>query len=149
MNLSKHFTLAEFTHSQTAERAGIDNAPNDEQRAKITILCVNVLEPVREHFGLPVRIDSGFRSQALNAIVPNSSNTSQHSLGEAADIVIPGVELMDVFGFIKDNLEFDQVIFELTWVHVSFRLGKNRKQVLRAKFTDGKVSYIPWREDET
>lgn len=149
MNLSKHFTLEEFTHSQTAARLGIDNLPNDVQTSHIIDLCERVLEPVREHFSVPVRIDSGFRSEALNNAVPNSSKTSQHSLGEAADIVVPGVELLDVFKFIKDNLEFDQVIFELTWVHVSFRAGKNRKQALRAKFENGKVSYLPWSDYET
>jgi zinc D-Ala-D-Ala carboxypeptidase len=144
MNLSKHFTLEEFTHSQTASRLGIDNNPNEEQKSNLIALCNNVLEPVREHFGQPVRIDSGFRSQALNNAVPNSSSTSQHSLGEAADIVIPGIELLDIFRYIISEIEFDQVIYELTWVHVSFRSGKNRKQALQAKFTDGKVSYSPW-----
>jgi zinc D-Ala-D-Ala carboxypeptidase len=146
MNLSKHFTLDEFTHSQTASRLGIPNIPSAEETMSIITLCENVLEPVRVHFDRPVRIDSGYRCQALNEAIPNSSKTSQHMIGEAADIIVPGVQLMDVFLYIKDNLEFDQVIFELTWVHVSFRKIGNRRQALTASFENGKVHYSEWIE---
>ena len=146
MNLSKHFTLEEFCHSQTASRLGIDNTPNDSQIQSMVDLCNNVLEVVRVHFDKPVVIDSGFRCPQLNVAIPNSSTTSQHCIGEAADIIIPGVQLIDVFNYIKDNLDFDQVIFELTWVHVSFRSVGNRKQALQATFENGKVHYSEYVE---
>jgi zinc D-Ala-D-Ala carboxypeptidase len=149
MNLSKHFTLEEIIHSDTASKLGIDNFPNEAQTEKLITLCELVLEPIREFFGLPVHIDSGFRSKELNDAVPNSSKTSQHSLGEAADIVIPGVELVSIISYITEVLEFDQVILEPTWVHVSFKAGENRKQALKAISQNGKMTYIPWSKNET
>jgi zinc D-Ala-D-Ala carboxypeptidase len=149
MQLSKHFTLEEFTHSDTALKLGIDNSPNEEQTEKLKTLCEFVLERIREFFGLPVHIDSGFRSEALNDAVPNSSKTSQHSLGEAADITIPGLDLVHIIRYIVAVLEYDQVILEPTWVHVSFRAGKNRKQALKAFPHNGEMNYIPWSENET
>lgn len=146
MNLSEHFALKEFTRSNTASRLGIDNSPNEEQTSNLIALCYNVLEPIREHFGIPVRIDSGFRSEALNNAVPNSSKTSQHSLGEAADITVQGIDLVSIISYITQALEFDQVILEPAWVHVSFRAGKNRKQALKAIPENGKMKYIPWSE---
>lgn len=144
MNLSDHFTLEEFTHSQTASRMGIDNIPNDAQKQSMITLCNEVLEPLRAHFGVPIHIDSGFRCQQLNSAVPNSSSISQHCLGEAADIIVTGVQLADVFAYIKDNMEFDQVIFELTWVHVSYRIARLRKEAYVAHFENGGVIYKPW-----
>jgi zinc D-Ala-D-Ala carboxypeptidase len=146
MDLSKHFTLEEFCHSQTAARLAIDNIPNDVQIQAMRNLCITVLEPLRAHFNLPVIVDSGFRCPKLNAAIPNSSTTSQHCLGEAVDIIIPGITLTDIFNFIKDNLEFDQIIYEGTWVHVSYRLIGNRKQALEATFSSGGVSYESWKE---
>ena len=146
MRLSEHFTLEEFIHSQTASRLGIINEPNEMQGQSMIDLCVNVLERIRERFGKPVVIDSGFRSEELNNAVPNSSKSSQHTLGQAADIVIPGVPLVEVFLYIKDNLKYDQVIFELTWVHVSYKVHDNRMQALRAIFDNGKVHYADWKD---
>jgi zinc D-Ala-D-Ala carboxypeptidase len=141
MNLSKHFSLDEFLHSQTATRLGIDNEPTTEQINNMIDLCEDVLESVRAHFGRPVIIDSGFRCKALNDAIPNSSKTSQHMIGEAADIIIPGVTLTDVLDFIVKNLEFDQCIFEQDWVHVSFHKGNNRKETLNATFDANGVHY--------
>jgi zinc D-Ala-D-Ala carboxypeptidase len=146
MDLSKHFTLEEFCHSQTAARLAIDNIPNDIQIQAMRNLCIAVLEPLRAHFNLPVVIDSGYRCPMLNSSIPNSSTSSQHMLGEAADIIIPGITLTDIFNFIKDNLEFDQIIYEGTWVHVSYRLVGNRKQALEATFSSNGVSYEAWKE---
>ena len=142
MNLSEHFTVEEFEYSQTALRAGIDNTIPPALMNHAIDLCQNVLEKVREHFGLPVHIDSGYRSIALNTIVPGSSNTSQHTLCEAADITIKGVKLLDIFKYIQDNLDFDQLIFEYSsWVHVSWS-DRQRKETLRK---DTGTSYIPFK----
>ena len=133
MNLSKHFTLDEMT---TTSRTAA-NDPNEQEIIALTALCENVLEPIRNHFGSPVTILSGFRSQEVNRLV-GGAKTSQHLRGEAADITIKGVANVDVFNFIKINLDFDQVIAEKLmenngqsgWVHVSYRLKRNRKEAL-------------------
>lgn len=138
MKLSPNFTLAEMTASQIARRIGDSNQP---QLATVVdamrLLCVKVLEPVRAHFGRPVRVNSGYRSAATNAAV-GSSPTSQHRRGEAADIEIPGVSNDVLARWIADHVEFDQLILEAHrrgapnsgWVHVSYRAGRNRRQVL-------------------
>jgi hypothetical protein len=146
MNLTKHFTLEEMVHSQTASRLGIKNEPNQQQIDSMILLCQRILEPVRVYFDKFVIVDSGFRCKELNDAVPNSSKTSQHPLGEAADIVVSGTSVLDVFNFIKDNLEFDQVIYEIKWTHVSYKKGNNRKQILEATFINGKVHYNEWRK---
>ena len=148
MDLSKHFTLEEFTHSQTASRLNIENTPNEIQIQSMVTLCERVLEPVRVHFDKPVIIDSGFRCPQLNSSIPNSSPTSQHMIGEAADIIIPGIVLPDIFNFIKENLDFDQIIYEGDWVHVSYRAIGNRKQALEATFSSTGVIYEPHKENE-
>lgn len=128
MRLSKHFTLSEFTKSQTASRRGIRNKPTDAQIARMKLLCEKVLEPVREHFGKPVRITSGFRSFALNRAIGGSTN-SQHSKGEAADFEITGISNYEVADWMHKNLNYDQLILEFYrsgqpnsgWIHVSYR----------------------------
>ena len=147
MNLTKHFTLDEFTHSQTAARLGVDNKPNAEQINSMIALCENVLEPTRVHFDKPVYIDSGFRCDLLNEAIPNSSKTSQHRKGEAADIIIIGVSVLEVFNFIRNNLDYDQIVYEINWTHVSFKSKNNRKQALEATFLNGKVHYEEWRDE--
>ena len=143
MNLSEHFTDEEFSYSITAIRAGIDNTIPEVLRRRAVNLCKLVLESVRGHFGLPVHIDSGYRSVALNAIVPGSSDTSQHTLCEAADITIKGIALLDIFKYIQDNLEFDQLILEYnSWVHVSYSSVRCRKETLRK---DTGTGYIPFK----
>lgn len=140
MMLSENFSLREFTLSQTAIRKGIRNNPTPEHLASLKALCENVLEPIRAHFGKPVKVSSGYRSRALNAAV-GGSNTSQHSLGQAADIEIAGVDNRRLAKWIEANLPFDQVILEgakrndpnAGWVHVSFG-PRNRRQTLTATF---------------
>jgi zinc D-Ala-D-Ala carboxypeptidase len=147
MNLSKHFSLSEFTKSQTAIRRGINNKPTLAHRLAMGALCNAVLEPVRAHFGKPVRISSGYRSKALNAAV-GGSNTSQHSLGEAADIEIDGVDNRRLAKWIEANCPFDQIILEgakrgdpnAGWVHVSIG-PRNRRETLTATFKGGKAVY--------
>ena len=149
MNLSKNFTLTEYTKSQTALRLSIDNTPNDEHLASATALFENVVQKVRDHFGVTV-INSGYRGPALNTAVGGSSN-SQHCKGEAVDIECPGTGNYDVAKWIEDNLDFDQLILEFYtpgipdsgWVHVSYKSEGNRKQSLTAMKEDGKTVYKP------
>ena len=150
MKVSKYFSLSEFTNSATAKRLKINNEPTPEHLENIKFLAVNVLDKVREHFNTPLYLSSGYRSSKLNDAVPGSSKTSQHSLGEAADIDMDGSNKATnkmVFEYIRDNLDFHQMIneFDYSWVHVSIkRKGKNKKQVLKAvKNKAGKTVYLP------
>jgi len=148
MNLSKNFTLTEYTKSQSALRQGIDNTPGDEHLASAKLLFEKVVQPVRDHFG-PTVINSGYRGPALNAAVGGSSS-SQHCKGEAVDIECPGVPNYDVAKWIEDTLDFDQLILEFYtpgipdsgWVHVSYKSEGNRKSVLTAMKQDGKTVYL-------
>jgi hypothetical protein len=148
MQLSKNFTMAEFTKSQTAERQGIDNTPEGEHLDAAIALFENVVQPVRDNFGTTV-INSGYRSPDLNAAVGGSSK-SQHCKGEAADIECPGTPNADLAQWIADNLDFDQLILEFYtpgipdsgWVHVSYKAdGSNRGSILTASRVDGKTVY--------
>ena len=154
MQLSKHFELAEFIRSSTAKRAGINNMPTPEHQENMKLLCEKVLEPIREHFARPIMISSGYRSAALNKITKGASLTSQHCSGEAVDIDMDGTEISNkqIFEYIKENLEFDQMIWEFgtsanpDWVHVSYEsTGKQRKQILKAVKSGGATSYIPYK----
>ena len=126
--LTTHFTLAELTRSATAKAKGIDNTPSDYVTANLTHLCKEVLEPLREAFGQPVTVSSGYRCKALNAAVGGSA-TSQHMRGEAADISPTATaegkkRLKEWMRWIIDNTDFDQCIFERNasgtcWIHVS------------------------------
>ena len=128
----KYFTIKEMTKSSTAKANGIDNTPSDEEITNLQKLIEAVLDPLREWWGKPIRVNSGYRCEALNEAV-GGSNTSQHRLGEAADITV-GTKKGNkkLFNYIKDNLPFDQLINEsnFSWVHVSYREGRLRKQVL-------------------
>ena len=149
MRLSANFTLAEFTKSQTATRKGINNTPDNEHLENAKKLFSNVVQPVRENFGVTV-INSGYRGPALNEAVGGSTN-SQHCKGEAVDIECPGVPNYDVAKWIADNIDFDQLILEFYtpgipdsgWVHVSYKAEGNRKSVLTAMKEDGKTVYKP------
>ena len=132
MNLSKNFSLNEMCRSNTARVRGLPNVPNAEQVKNLKHLCENVLQPLRDHLGKPVVINSGFRSQAVNMAVGGAKN-SQHTKGEAADIKCKDYPYAKkIYAWIMDNLEFDQLILErngnAVWVHVSYRAGKNRQQ---------------------
>ena len=151
MKLSEHFDLGEFTRSDYAKRNGIKNMPNPEQTDNLRELCVNVLEPIRKHFQIPILISSGFRSKELNNAIGGAKN-SQHVSGEAVDIdhdlSANVVSNRMIFDFIKSNLTFDQMIWEFGtstnpyWVHVSYvGNGKNRNQILRAIKHGGKTNY--------
>jgi hypothetical protein len=135
MQLTKNFQLSELIHSQTASRLGIDNSPNAFIRSNLKLLCQRVLQPVRDYYGLPLIISSGYRSKALNAVIPGSSNTSQHTLGQAADFVVPTIPNYDVALWIRDNLNFDQLILEYYvggntgWIHCSYS-GRKKNQLL-------------------
>ncbi len=138
--LSKHFSLDELTKSYYATRRNIDNAPTQEVIEKLTLLCEKVLEPIREHFGKPVTINSAFRCTALNKAVGGVSNSS-HLYGEAADIEISCVSNVELALWIEKNLDFDQLIREFMkpndpaagWCHVSYRKNNNRKQLVTIK----------------
>ena len=156
MQLSKYFTLGELTPSSTAKRLGIKNEPTPAHLESLKLLATNVLDKVREHFGKPIWISSGYRSKALNDVTPGSSATSQHCSGEAADLDQDGrgtgVTNKMVFDYIKDHLNFDQLIYEYgtdanpDWVHVSWEsTGKQRKQVLRCTRVNGKPVYTPYK----
>lgn len=134
MKLSKNFSLEEMTKSQTALRKGLDNTPNLDHVSSLERLCENVLQPVRDHFDRPVTITSGFRSPEL-CIAIGSTIKSQHAKGQAADFEIPGISNMDVASWIRDNLDFDQLILEFYtggntgWIHCSY-VHEPRKDVL-------------------
>ena len=132
MKLSKNFSLEEMCRSNTASVRGLPNVPNAEQIKNLQHLCENVLQPLRDHLGKPVVINSGFRSQAVNMAVGGAKN-SQHTKGEAADIKCKDFPFAKkIYAWIMDNLKFDQVILErkgnAVWVHVSYCAGKNRQQ---------------------
>ena len=149
VRLSQNFTLQEYTKSQTALRQGIDNTPTEEHMANATALFRNVVQKVRDQFGVTV-INSGYRGEALNKAVGGSS-TSQHCKGEAVDIECPGTPNYDVAKWIEDNLDFDQLILEFYtpgipdsgWVHVSYKSEGNRKSILTAMKENGKTVYKP------
>ena len=141
--LSPHFRLKELERSQMAERHNIDNTVKEESVYKnLQLLCENVLEPVRNYYGIPFSPNSGYRCLDLNRRL-KSSDTSQHVSGQAADIELPGVSNYDLGIWIKDNCEHDAVLLEFYkegipssgWVHVSYVEGNNRK---RALIFDGK-----------
>ena len=137
MQLSKHFTLEEFEKSQTATRKGITNKVGSGEIKNLGDLCYEVLEPVRAKFDKPVTITSGYRSPELSEAI-GSKATSQHCKGEAADFEIAGVSNLQVALWIENNVDFDQLILEFWkegepnsgWIHVSYKDGSNRKQVL-------------------
>lgn len=151
MKISEHLSLAEVSRSETAKRKGISNNPTAEHLENFKLLAENVFEKIREHFGAPIHISSGYRSKELNDAI-GGSQTSQHSKGQAIDIDMDGsgdgVSNADVYNFIKENLDYDQLIWEFgtdsnpDWVHVSYTKEKNRKQRLKAVKANGKTSYI-------
>lgn len=147
MRLSNNFYLKEFTKSSTAIRHGLNNTPNATQIENLQVLCYNVLQPIRDKFG-PFSPSSGYRSIELNDIIGGSRN-SQHTRGEAADIEVSGVSNVDLYKWIVDNCEFDQVILEYYekgdpnsgWVHVSSKKEDNRAKKTVAFKENGKTQY--------
>ena len=153
MKLSKNLDLTEVTRSESAKRNGIDNTPTPEHLENLKKVALNIFQPIREHFKTAINISSGYRSEKLNRLVPGTSITSQHCTGEALDIDMDGTKISNkqIFDFIKGNLVFDQLIWELgdnnnpAWVHVSYEsTGKQRKQVLKAIKKNNTTVYIPY-----
>lgn len=148
MQLSKNLSLAEVVRSESAKRRGINNLPTAEHLENLKDLALNVFQPIRDHFKVPIHISSGYRSRILNNAV-NGAAKSQHCSGQAIDIDVDGTSITNkqVFDYIKDNLDFDQLIFEFgtdknpDWVHVSYSKDNNRKQVLKAKRNGIKTYY--------
>jgi len=145
MKISAHLSLKEVVKSNTATRHRIDNSPTSEHLSNLMSVAENVFEPLREFWGKPIGISSGYRSDALNKAV-KGSKTSQHCKGEAldidADIFNNGITNAQIFNWIKDNLDFDQIIWEFgtddepDWVHVSYVTHRaNRKKLTRAHHT--------------
>lgn len=149
MRLTAHFTLAEFTRSESAKRHGVSNEPTPEHLENIKVLCERVLEPIRAKFG-PINISSGYRSKTLNHYIGGTLK-SQHLEGKAADIDMDGMGTVtnkEIFEYIKHNLEFDQLIneFNYGWVHVSYNAGKNRKQILDALKVNNRTVYAAHKD---
>ena len=151
MKLSEQLDLSEVIRSESAKRNGISNMPTEAHIANFKLLAEKVFEPIRNHFRCPIHISSGYRSLELNKCIGGAA-TSQHCSGEAIDIDMDGspnnVTNKMIFNYIKDNLEFDQMIWEFgndsnpDWVHVSYEsTGKQRKQVLKAYKESGKTHY--------
>jgi hypothetical protein len=160
MQLSKNLALSEVTRSETAKRKGISNMPPPEHIENFKKLAENVFQPIRDHFGVPIRISSGYRSAALNKAIGGAGKTvngvyvpsSQHCKGEAIDIDMDGTTITNkqIFDFIKANVNFDQLIWEFgtdanpDWVHVSYNSdGAQRKQILKAVKAGGATKYLP------
>jgi zinc D-Ala-D-Ala carboxypeptidase len=152
MKLTTHFALSEFTRSESAKREGLDNTPTPEHLENLKTLCEKVLEPIRLRFG-SINISSGYRGKMLNHFI-GGSVSSDHCVGRAADIDMDdsgtGVTNTEIFNYIKDNLDYDQLIWEFgtkekpDWVHVGYRGKDNRKQTLRATKVNGKSHYSPY-----
>jgi hypothetical protein len=147
--MTKNFSLAELTKSETALRLGIENQPDDEQLNNLLLLCANVLQPVRDHYGKGVKVNSALRTIPVNRAV-GSSDSSHHVKGQASDIEIPGVPNAELAEYIRDNLPFTQVILEFYtrgvpdsgWVHVSYDPQNLKKQALTAVKENGKTVYL-------
>lgn len=150
MNLSPNFTLSEMTKSETALRHGLPNDPTPDVIENLQLLCEKILQPVRDHYGKGVKVNSGFRHPEVNAAV-GGSKTSDHCRGQAADIEIPGVPNAELAQWIAENLEFRQLILEFYtpgvpdsgWVHVSYDPAELKKQVMTATKQNGKTVYLP------
>lgn len=131
MNLN--FTMSELLHSDIAEKYNISNIPDKKSLDNMLLLIVNCLQPLREYIGKPMNISSGYRSPRLNAHpLIKGASTSQHTTGEAADFTIKGMTPKQIVEKVKaSGVEYDQLINEYNcWVHISYRKGNNRKQVL-------------------
>jgi len=151
MNLTKNVSLKELTKSESATRFGISNEPTEEALSNLQKLATHILQPVRDHFGKPLIITSGYRSPEL-CLKIGSTTTSQHTKGQASDFEIGGIANKDLSDWIHQNLDYDQLILEFWkpedansgWVHCSFKgEGQNRKQYLRAFTENGKTKYEP------
>lgn len=150
MKLTANFTLSEMTKSETALRFGMANEPSEKEIGNLRLLCEEVLQPIRDFYGMGVKVNSGYRHPLVNAKVGGSA-TSDHCKGCAADIEIPGIANADLAEWIKDNSKFRQLILEFYtpgvpdsgWVHVSYVPEDLKMQVLTATKQNGKTVYLP------
>lgn len=151
MRLSRNLTYSEIIESISATKLGIENIPSREALVNLTIIANTIFQPLRDWLGGPLYVTSGYRSPDLNVAIGGSSN-SQHCTGQAFDLNInkssKRFDNSDIFRYIADNLEFDQLIWEFgdeskpDWVHVSYNVDSpNRKQILIAIKEDGKTKY--------
>ena len=153
MHLSKNLTLSECTRSQTAKRLGLKNQPDDPQITNLKLIAEHVFQPLRDHFGVPIYVSSGYRSPKLNTAI-GGSRTSQHCSGRALDLdadVFGKVTNAEIFHYIKDCLDFDQLIWEFgddtnpDWVHVSYKSPtENKGRVMRAAKDEVGTYYKLW-----
>ncbi len=150
MQISPNFSLAELTKSQMALRHEIDNTPGEAEIANLKLVAENILQPLRDHYGVPFAPSSGFRCLELNRVL-NSKDTSQHVKGQAVDIEIPGVSNYELAIWIRDNLRYDQLILECYtsgdpasgWVHCSYVGADNRTVALtyaNRSFSEGLIA---------
>ena len=145
MKLSKNLSLSEATKSTTAIKNGISNKPSGEHLSNLIQIASKIFQPVRDHFNEPIIVSSGYRSKALNDLIGGASG-SQHSKGEALDLD-GSVDNSLIFEYIKNHLEFDQLIWEFgddenpDWVHVSYRSENNRGEVLKAYRANNRTLY--------
>ena len=149
--LSEHFSVWEFERSQTAKRLGLNNSMTEEHKENAKALCINILEPLRKHLNMPIKISSGYRGKELNKAI-NGASTSQHCKGEAVDIDMDGyygTTNYQIFHWLLNNVDFDQMIYEFgtdtnpDWVHISYSKSKTkqRNEVLRAVRTKNGTEY--------
>ena len=150
MYITKHLTIKEVTKSNTADRLGINNMPTEEHLENLKAVAHYIFEPIREHFGVPIGISSGYRSEELNKAV-KGSKTSQHCNGQALDIdadIFGKVTNKEIFDFILKNLKFTQLIWEFgtdenpNWVHVSYDKTNLKKQTLKAVKGKGYINML-------
>ena len=149
IQLSTNLQLSELTRSESAKRRGISNQPTEAHIENMKYLAEKVFQPIRNHFGAPIRISSGYRSAALNKAIKGST-TSFHSIGAAIDIDNDGTSITNkqIFDFIKDNLEYTELIWEFgtksnpDWVHVAIVKGREKeKETLEAYRVKGRTLY--------
>jgi hypothetical protein len=150
MKLTANFTLAEMTKSDTALRLNLENEPDEQQLAALQTLCEKVLQPIRDYYGMGVKVNSALRTLPVNRAIGSSDN-SHHVRGMAADIEIPSIPNAELAEWIAEHLEFTQLILEFYtpgipdsgWVHVSYVPEDLKKQVLTATKQNGKTVYLP------
>ena len=143
MKLTNNFSLQELTSSETAVRRGIDNTPSPEVILNLKALCENVLQPLRDWYGKPITITSGYRSPELNKAIKGARN-SDHMRGQAVDFVLPKEDYQRVFDWLRKNVEYTQIIdeFSFSWIHISYDSKNLKKQALKAVKSNGKTAYI-------
>ena len=143
MKLTKNFSLNEFISSETALRRGIDNTPSAEVLANLKALCENIMQPLRDWYGKPINITSGYRSPALNRAIKGAAN-SDHMKGQAVDFTLPKEDYPKVFEWLRNNVQFTQIIdeFGFSWIHISYDAKNLKKQALKAVKQNGKTLYI-------